>query len=228
MRHACFHLILRFPAGMNFFFFLLKETSAQQLSVVTWARIWTLQSFYHHFDVTCICVVRSGKRASLLHPSPPLPAPLHNLPYGVFTLTAALFLWLRWPARQLQTEIRTWFIFPSKHFSTERQLMKRSKGKRNGQIERHRGHCLPADCWIGIGSSKGQQMPVVTGTIVYPHPLLLKLLFFRFYRFKVLAWFSNYIYWYMIPLRRSTIQTFTYKDPILHTLNIIFQLVFYC
>lgn len=107
-----------------------------------------LTLFYHHCDVTCICVVRGGKRACLLHPSPPLPAPLHNLPYGVFTLTAALSPWLRRPARQLQSEIRTWFIFPSKHFSAERQPMNQSEGNGDGQIERHRGHCLPADHWV--------------------------------------------------------------------------------
>lgn len=81
------------------------------------AIIWTLQSFYHHCDVTCMCVVGGGTRAGLLYPSPhPLPAPLHNLPNGVFTLTAALSPWLRRPARQLQTEIRTCFIPPPKHF----------------------------------------------------------------------------------------------------------------
>lgn len=162
-------------------------------------------------------MVRGGKRACLLHPSPPLPAPLHNLPYGVFTLTAALSPWLCRPARQLQPEIRTWFIFPSKHFSAKRQATNQSKGNGNGQTERHRGHCSPADRWVSIGSSKGQQMSVVTGTIVCPHPLLLKLLFFRFYRFKALAWFSNCTCWYTVPLPRSAMQTFISKDPILHT-----------
>lgn len=141
----CLHLILRFPAGMNFVFFSLKEASAQQISV-TLAIIWT-ELFYHHCDVTWTCLVRGGKRACLFRPSPPLPAPFHNLPYGVFTLTAALSPLLRRPARQLQTEIRTWFIFSSKHFSAERQPMNQSKGNRSGQTERHRGHCFPADRW---------------------------------------------------------------------------------
>lgn len=38
--------------------------------------------------------------------------------------------------------------FPSKHFSAERQPPNQSKGNENGQIERHRGHCLPADRWV--------------------------------------------------------------------------------
>lgn len=38
--------------------------------------------------------------------------------------------------------------FPSKHFSAEREPMNQRKGNENGQIERHRGHCLPADRWV--------------------------------------------------------------------------------
>ncbi len=58
-----------------------------------------------------MCVFVYSIHASPLHPSPPPPALLHDLPVGVFTLTAALALWGSVTTGQLQAEIRTRFIF---------------------------------------------------------------------------------------------------------------------
>lgn len=93
----------------------------------------------------------------LLHPSPPLPAPSHNLPCGAFTLTAALSPAVA-PAREAAADGDKGPVYfpPSKHFSAQRQPTNQDRGDESGQIERHRGHCLPAD---RRGLNRKQQRP---------------------------------------------------------------------
>lgn len=69
---------------------------------------------HHHCDMPamCICALQATYWPVLYtHPHP-----LHNLPRRVFTLTAVLALWGSVTTGQLQTQIRTGFIFPLNTF----------------------------------------------------------------------------------------------------------------
>lgn len=72
----------------------------------------------HSLVCLCVCVCYAIQ-ACPAHPSSPPPAPLHNLPGSVFTLTAALTLQGSVTMGQLHTEIRTGFISPLNTFLLE-------------------------------------------------------------------------------------------------------------
>lgn len=107
--------------------------------------------------------------ACSLHPSPPPPAPLHHLPGGVFTLTAALALWGSVTTGQLQAEIRTRVYFPPKHFSVKRRPKNHRRDREDCQLEPYGAHCYPADERV-LTADRSYWM---AEAIVWLHPLLL-------------------------------------------------------